>query len=276
MSFRVVETFYSLQGEGLCVGAPSVFVRLFGCNFQCPGFGRQNSLRSRHSVNPEDYRSLDQLPIEVEGCDSYPAWDKRFRHMSRTLSVCELAKELKGLVPDTQSGDRKTHLVITGGEPLLGWQKQYPEWLSMDEMAGFECVTFETNATQKLSKELADYIKQSKRQWLFSCSPKLSNSGELWEHAIKPCVLEQYAHLGNAQVILKFVVRDESCIKEIQLAVELYRERGFQGLVYLMPEGATSSEYRKNAVDVARLALRYGFHYSPRLQNDLWGNAWSS
>lgn len=34
--YKVVEIFTSIQGEGVFMGAPATFIRLFGCNLKCP------------------------------------------------------------------------------------------------------------------------------------------------------------------------------------------------------------------------------------------------
>ena len=41
--YPVVETFYSIQGEGLFSGAAAYFVRLFGCPVKCPWCDTKNS-----------------------------------------------------------------------------------------------------------------------------------------------------------------------------------------------------------------------------------------
>ena len=33
--FKIVETFYSIQGEGTFAGTPALFIRFFGCNLKC-------------------------------------------------------------------------------------------------------------------------------------------------------------------------------------------------------------------------------------------------
>ena len=38
-SLKIAEIFYSVQGEGIFAGVPSVFIRTFGCNFECRGCG---------------------------------------------------------------------------------------------------------------------------------------------------------------------------------------------------------------------------------------------
>ena len=38
-TIRVSEYFYSIQGEGLTVGVPAVFLRLQGCNLDCGSSG---------------------------------------------------------------------------------------------------------------------------------------------------------------------------------------------------------------------------------------------
>ena len=37
---RYSEIFHSVQGEGRWVGVPSVFFRVYGCNFHCHGLDK--------------------------------------------------------------------------------------------------------------------------------------------------------------------------------------------------------------------------------------------
>ena len=47
LKLKVSELFYSAQGEGRFVGVPSVFLRTFGCNFTCDGFGMPRGEQSK-------------------------------------------------------------------------------------------------------------------------------------------------------------------------------------------------------------------------------------
>jgi len=279
---KVAELFYSIQGEGRYMGVPSVFLRTFGCNFKCEGFGMTKGVKSEEylKVDPSLYGDYKQLPLVSTGCDSYASWDPRFKHLSPVLDTSAIADAVVDTLPYKEWKDE--HLVITGGEPLLGWQRAYPDLLEHPKMRALKELTFETNGTQALSKDFKDYLDRwgwghpgnFDRLLTFSVSPKLSVSGEKWDEAIKPEVVADYGMVGY--VYLKFVVASQEDADEAEKAVEAYREAGFRGPVYLMPVGGVESVYHMNNRAVAELAMKKGYRYSDRLQVPLFKNEWGT
>ena len=201
---KVAELFYSIQGEGRYMGVPSVFLRTFGCNFKCEGFGMPKGQKSEEylKVDPTLYGDYKQLPLVSTGCDSYASWDPRFKHLSPVLDTDSVADAIVDTLP--YKGWKDEHLVITGGEPLLGWQRAYPDLLEHPKMKALKEITFETNGTQDLDVKFFDYLDRwgwghpgnFDRQITFSVSPKLSVSGETWEDAIKPEIVARYGNVG--------------------------------------------------------------------------------
>ena len=279
MKLKVSEIFYSAQGEGRYVGVPSVFLRTFGCNFTCSGFGCRPGERSTEADDVaqkvELYRTFEELPLVATGCDSYASWHPAFKHLSPAYTSQQLADRMAELLPHghwQQPNGNPVHLVITGGEPLLGWQRAYPELLDLLHQHGLRHITFETNGTQDLLPEFAQYLDSWFGEITFSVSPKLSVSGEAWHDAVRPDTVWSYETHGVTY--LKFVVERQEDFDELDRAVDEYRSRGFAGPVFVMPVGGVVSVYDGNRLNVADEALRRGYWYSPRLHVDLWGNGW--
>jgi len=277
---KVAELFYSIQGEGRYMGVPSVFLRTFGCNFRCAGFGMP---RGELSTEAEDvsevvhlYNKYEELPLVSTGCDSYASWHPSFKELSPMLTSDAIADRISEIIP---FGDWKDeHLVITGGEPLLGWQRAYPDLLDHPKMQNLKEITFETNGTQQLTQDFKNYLTEwarwKNREITFSVSAKLPASGEAWEEAIKPEIVCDYEQVGTAY--LKLVVATEEDVKDAERAVEQYRAAGFKGHIYLMPVGGVESVYNLNAKSVALAAMKRGWRYSDRLQVPLFKNEWGT
>ena len=286
MKIKVSEIFYSLQGEGRFVGVPSVFLRTYGCNFTCSGFGCKPGEKSTGADDVAEvvhmYDKFTDLPLVETGCDSYASWHPAFKHLSPNYTTEDLVTHMTDLTPNrmwTQNNGNDVHLVITGGEPLLGWQRAYGELLSHPRMADLKNITFETNGTQKLSEDFKAFLKNWQldgpgflREVTFSVSAKLSASGESWEDAICPDVVNEYQAFGHTY--LKFVVETEDHVDEAVKAVDAFRAGGFTGVVYLMPQGGVVDPYESNKLNIANICCERGFNYSPRLHVDLWGNGW--
>jgi 7-carboxy-7-deazaguanine synthase len=282
---KVAELFYSIQGEGRYMGVPSVFLRTFGCNFKCAGFGMP---RGELSTEVEDiakvvhmFNDYKELPLVSTGCDSYASWDPRFKDLSPMLESDAIVNRIMEILPHGEWRDE--HLVITGGEPLLGWQRAYPDLLSHPKMRGLKEITFETNGTMRLTNGFKDFLLAWQQPPLgmpkthevtFSVSAKLPCSGEPWDDAIKPDVVCAYEEVGT--VYLKFVVATEQDFADAECAIAAYRTAGFKGHIYLMPVGGVESVYTLNNKTVALLAMKHGLRYSDRLQVPLFKNEWGT
>jgi 7-carboxy-7-deazaguanine synthase len=278
---KVSELFYSIQGEGRYMGVPSVFLRTYGCNFTCQGFGMPRGELSteadkiaERAVEFTEYKSL---PLVGTGCDSYASWHPAFKDLSPMIETEGLAKAVVDTLPFKEWRDE--HLVITGGEPLLGWQRAYPDLLNQPCMKELKEITFETNGTMRLTKEFKSYLADwtygsDEREITFSVSAKLPCSGEPWDDAIKPEVVCDYENYGTAY--LKFVIATEQDFTDAEQAVKEFRAAGFKGHVYLMPVGGVESVYALNNRAVADMAMKNGLRYSDRLQVPLFKNEWGT
>jgi 7-carboxy-7-deazaguanine synthase len=297
MKLRYSEAFYSVQGEGKFVGVPSVFLRTFGCNFRCMNFGVDKSVGSRWEQHEKGNRynaevknlidmkvhetteKFEDLPIVHTGCDTYASIYPEFKDFNKLATIDEVVEHLLSLLPEgkwTMDNGQDVHLILTGGEPLLAWQRLYVELFEHPKMKDLKNVTIETNTTQSLHEDFRQYLATAKFDVTFSCSPKLSVSGESWEDAIKPEVAREYYDVPGSDVYFKFVVADQDDVDEVTRAVQLYREAGIDCPVYLMPMGGRSEEYSLNVQEVADLCMQRGWRFSPRLHISLFGNAWGT
>jgi len=157
------------------------------------------------------------------------------------------------------------HVVITGGEPFIQ-KRELTDLCSRLDAAGYH-ITVETNGT----------VFAPIRAHLISLSPKLGNSNpdpssrffrlhdsKRWVPAVLRAFLDRY----ECQV--KFVVVSPTDVEEIErlvAAVPIPRE-----VVYLMPEGKTSSETHGRLSWLVDLCKATGFRLSPRLHVDIWGS----
>lgn len=291
-TYRYSEIFGdTIQGEGHYSGRPTVWIRWWGCNFNCGGFGQQDPSDpsswelSYQDINIDNYEHMEDLPVFEFGCDSSYSWSKKFASLSHRGTAKEIADQIQALLtnehnPNGQFHHQKTgqhtHMAFTGGEPMMS------QTAIVDVMEEFrqawnppKFVTIETNGTQVPREAFWNFFTNKglfPGELFWSVSPKLSASGERWDDAIKPEVVHKY-RLMSTKGQLKYVVDgSKQCWDEVDKATDLFRKAYIKFPVWIMPVGARVEEQKEIQAHVAEEAIRRGYNVATRIQCFLFDN----
>ena len=255
------------------MGVPVLFIRTSGCNLRCTW----TTAAGKVSICDTPYSSHHTSEVAIMD----------------TSEVVDTVRANLGPIG---------HVVISGGEPTLqplpvtDLARRLKKELNVH-------LTLETNGVLYVP-ELAAHID------LFSISPKLKSSepdvkkNRLLEHPVdqnyirdhrkfrrNTDTLQKYInaclHRGsyygdepgipprrksNKDFQLKFVIARESDMDEIRQDFLDHLSFVDPGDVILMPVGGNPELLGESTDLTARLAIQYGFRYTPRLQIDLFGD----
>jgi 7-carboxy-7-deazaguanine synthase len=231
------EIFFSLQGEGKNLGAPSVFVRTSRCNLYCswcdtPYTWNWSGTSFAHEVGTKFDMHAQTLELDVHGV---ARWVRRW--------PCR-------------------RVVLTGGEPLL--QAQDCAALARELRASDPEYVFEieTNGTLLPPAELDGSIDQ------YTVSAKLANSGVERSLRLRHEALAFFA--SSPKSVFKFVVAGSADVEQVRELVSAHRILADR--VYLMPQASSPARLDELGPSIAAACLANGFRYSDRLHIHLFGN----
>ena len=233
------EIFHTLQGEGVSMGVPSVFVRSSLCNLHCTW------------------------------CDTDYTWnwvgtpwthETGVKYSKQDYIVSLEPGEVARLV--TSIGKGCKNVILTGGEPLLqqtAWSEMIRHLRALDPQYRFEV---ETNGTQIPDEFMSEAIDQ------WNVSAKLSNSGNDEKLRIKPDALRYFVSRENAW--FKFVIQTAEDLTEVQQLENDYAIP--KAKILLMPEGRTEASLQQKRLWLADICRDQGYRFSDRLHIQLWGS----
>jgi len=172
----------TVQGEGVSLGRPAVFLRLAHCNLTCTF------------------------------CDTPYTWDWRryaTRNEAHAMPIAEIASDIRRRIEPLVR-----LLVITGGEPML----QQPSILLLldllRDLGRLPDVEIETNGTIAPSEELTRQVSR------FNVSVKPSSAGMTGRRRMRPDAISALSETNKA--VWKFVISDASDVLEVEEFVDRF------------------------------------------------------
>lgn len=298
-TYRYSEIFYSFQGEAELAGKPTVWLRFFGCNLECNGFGQMNPADPTTYVLPyKDFdvssvNKLEDLPVWHHGCDSSYSWSAKYKSLVHDDTVSTIVDKLTELMKSESNPlgefihpvtNQDTMLAFTGGEPMM-YQKAMIKIIQEFERRENKPrhVTVETNATKHLSEDLKTFIEDEYAvtigyRWHWAMSPKIFHtSGET--DAVLYDVIHSYANTMGTTSILKFVCNGSMASwKEIDThhynIYEYFKGHSqYPPEAWIMPVGATKDQQEGETVaEIAMTAMKKGYNVATRNHCYVFGN----
>jgi len=291
MKIRFSEMFWSFQGEAELAGTPTVWLRFFGCNLECNGFGQTHPTKPDTWELPyKDYDLIavdrvEDLPVWDKGCDSSYTWSMKYKHLATDVDVEGACNKLESLLPHGKFthpiSKQDNMLAFTGGEPMLQ-QKQMKAIVNEFLIRGNapKIITVETNGTKKLNKDLQDfiniYLAEMGIRWHWSISPKTwHTAGE--QNQVMVDNFMSYAESTRSTSIIKFVCNgtEESWQEIDQYAkeIETYAKNAEinKPIIWIMPAGATKEEQGEVA-EICNQAMQRGYRVATRNHCYVYGN----
>jgi 7-carboxy-7-deazaguanine synthase len=239
---RIAEIFYSLQGEGILTGVPSVFVRVAGCNLRCTW------------------------------CDTpYASWNPQGNDLLPESILAEVVRHPTRYVVLT-GGEP---LMFAQMVPLIKALKEHGKHITL-ETAGtlwLEGLPQGSIDLASISPKLANSTPASREGGRFAAAHE--------QHRINIEVLKRFATRGDGvirQCQWKFVISSPQDLQEMEdLITHLNAElptnsRIDHDDVLLMPEGIDAAVLAERSRWLADICKTKGYRLSPRLHVYLWGN----
>lgn len=228
------EIFHSLQGEGISIGRPSVFVRLSGCNLAC------------HWCDTPYTWFFDGHAAPHRAGQHYDR-----RQNSVTLDIADIAAMIRPF--------DCPHIVFTGGEPLL----QQPALAALCDLLGPQYhIEIESNGTVALTEGFAAHVDQ------LNLSPKLAHSGNADSARLNDTALAAYAR--DPRAWFKFVIAQPGDADEVASLADRHAIPAER--IILMPEGTDGATLRERSAWLGPLCLDKGWRLTDRLHIHLYGD----
>jgi len=240
---RIAEIFYSIQGEGLLAGVPSIFIRTSGCNLRCHWC--DTPYASWRPEGPE--MSVPEILQKIS------AWN--CRHVVLTGGEPMIAPDLPELAATLKKEGK--HITIETAGTIA------PNNISCD--------------LASLSPKLSNSTPPLERDTAWS---KKHESTRLQPAVISEWIRKyafQLKFVVSSELDLA-EIKDLLSHLETFVAPPLQRVRSEEGppvplhQILLMPEGIDAKTLASRSAWLVEICKREGFRFCPRLQIELFGH----